>query len=189
MATDTQWRRRGMPPYRPIPELEEMRRRFEDDIVRPLMRNSPFRPSPELDDMRRKFERDFVRPVVRSIYGRIPEEQKGWAPAIDIIEKGDNFIVKAELPGLKQEDIDVSVTEDMLTIKGERKPDSGVKDEEYVRSEMVYGSFYRSIMLPPGIDTKNIEAVYEDGIIRITLQRMAEAKAKKVTFKVKKGAS
>jgi HSP20 family protein len=186
MSTE-RWRRRGSTPYRPIPELEEMRRRFEEDIVRPLMRASPLRPSPELDDLRRKFEEDIVRPVTRAIYGHIPEEQKGWAPPIDIFEEGDVLKVKVELPGMKQEDIDVSLSDDTLTIKGERKQESNVKDEDYHRSEIAYGSFYRTIALPMSVDTRNITAVYEDGILIVTLQKAAGAKAKKVTVQVKKG--
>ncbi len=187
MSTE-RWRlRRGAAPYRPIPELEEMRRRFEEDIVRPLMRAAPFRPIPELEEMRRRFEEDIVRPAMRAIWERIPEEQKGWAPPIDVIEKSDNFVVKVELPGMKQEDIDVSVSDDTVTIKGERKPESGIKDEDYDRSEIAYGSFYRSVVLPSSVDTKNIEAVYEDGVLRVTLQRASGATPKKVTVQVKKG--
>ena len=187
MSTD-RFGRRGSAPYRIIPELEEMRRRFEEDVIRPLTNASPLRPSPELDDMRRKFEEDVIRPVMRRIYGYIPEEQKGWAPPIDVIEKSDNFVVKVELPGMKQEDIDVSVSDDILTIKGERKPESGIKDEEYNRSEIAYGKFYRSVALPAGADTDKMEAVYEDGILRITLKKTSEAKPKKVTVQVKKAA-
>lgn len=184
MATERR-QRRGSPPYRPIPELEEARRRFDEDIVRPLMHALPFRPSPELDQMRRRFEEEVIRPLTRSIYGHIPDEQKGWAPPIDVIEKSDSFVVKIDIAGMKQEDIDVSVSDDTLTVKGERNPESDIKDEDYDRSEIVYGSFYRSVVLP-SIDTKNIEALYEDGILRVTLQKIAGAKPKKVTVRGKK---
>ena len=187
MSTERFGPRRGSAPRRPIPELEEMRRRFEEDIVRPLRQLAPFRPIPELEDMRRKFEDEIVRPLAKTVWEHIPEEQKGWAPPIDIIEKGDSFVVRADLPGMKQEDIDVSVSEDTLTIKGERKPQSGIKDEDYDRSEVVYGTFYRSIVLPSSVDTKNVEAVSENGVLQVTLQRAAGAKPKKVTVQVKKG--
>lgn len=154
---------------------------------RPRQSPGQFRPVRELEEMGRRFEEEFVRPVVRAVWERIPEEVKGWSPSIDIFEKGDNFVVKVELPGMKQEDVDVSVSEDTLTIKGERNPESSVKDEDYYRSEIAYGSFYRSIVLPSSVDTKNIEAVYEDGILRVTLQRAAGAKPKKVNIQVKKG--
>jgi HSP20 family protein len=139
--------------------------------------------------MRRRFEDDIVRPFMHAVWERIPEEVKGWAPSIDIFEKGDNVVVKAELPGMKQEDIDVSISDDTLPIKGERKPESGTKDEDYYRSEIDYGSFYRSVALPSSVDTKNIEAVYEDGVLRVTLQRASGAKPKKVSVMIKKGAA
>ena len=143
----------------------------------------------ELEDMRRRFEDDIVRPVMRAVWERIPEEVKGWSPSVDIIERSDTFEVKVELPGMKQADVDVSVTDDTLTIKGERMPESGIKNEDYYRSEIAYGSFYRSVSLPAAVDTKNIEAVYEDGILRVTLQRAAGTKPKKVNVQVKKGAA
>ncbi|MBI4188446.1 MAG: Hsp20/alpha crystallin family protein [Chloroflexi bacterium] len=143
----------------------------------------------ELEEMRRRFEEDVVRPVMRAVWERIPEEVKGWSPSIDIFEKGDSVIVKVELPGMKQEDIDAFISGDTLTLKGERKPESGIKEENYDRSEIAYGNFYREVELPSGVDTKNIEAVYEDGILRITLQKAAGAKPKKVTVQVKKGAA
>lgn len=185
MSTD-RWRtRRGGEPRRIIPELEELKRRFEEDIARPLMRGAPIRPIPELEEMRRRFEEDILRPLVHSVWDRIPEEQKELAPAIDIIDKSDSFLVKVDLPGMKQEDIDVSVTDDKVTIKGERKQDSGVKSEDYDRNEIAYGSFYRSIALPANVDTRNVEAVYKDGVLRVTVQR-AGAKPKKVPVQVKK---
>lgn len=148
-----------------------------------------FRPVRELEEMRRRFEDDFIRPVMHAVWERIPEEVKGWSPSVDVIEKGDTFEVRVELPGIKQTDVDVSVTDDMLTIKGERKPEGGVKNEDYYRNEIAYGTFYREIGLPAAVDTRNIEAVYEDGILRITLQRPVGAKPKKVNIQVKKGAA
>ncbi len=154
---------------------------------RPLRGRMPLRPPRELEEMRRRFEDDIARPFIRAIWEHIPEEVKGWSPSIDVFEKGDNFEVKVELPGMKQEDIDVSVSGDTLMIKGERRAESSVKDEDYYRSEIAYGSFYRGIALPSSVETKNIEAAYEDGILRVTLQRAAGAKPKKVNVQVKKG--
>jgi HSP20 family protein len=147
----------------------------------------PFRPIRELEEMRRKVDEDIVRPIMHAVWERIPEEAKTWSPSIESFEKGDSLVVKAELPGMKQEDIDVSATEDKLTIKGERRREAGVKEAEYHESEVSYGAFYRTLELPFNVDTKNIEAVYEDGILRITLQRVAGSKPKKVTIQVKKG--
>jgi HSP20 family protein len=189
MSNDRWSFHRGNAPYRPIPELEELRRRFEEDIAGPLRRASPFRTSPEMADMRRKFEEDFIRPVTDAIYGRIPDEQKAWAPPVDIFEKDDNLIVKVELPGIKQEDMDVSVMEDHLIIKAEKKAESDIKDEDVLRGEISYGKYQRSVPLPAGLNTKSMEAVLEDGILRVIMKKLAGEKAKKVTVQVKKGSS
>lgn len=154
---------------------------------RPSQGMGQFHPSRELEEMGRRFEDDFIRPVVRAVWDSIPREVKGWSPSIDIFETNDHFEVKVELPDVKQEDIDLSLSDDALTIRGERKRESNIKDEDYHHSEIVYGSFYRSIGLPSTIDTKNVEAVYEDGILRITLHRAPEAKSRKVNIRVNKG--
>ena len=151
------------------------------------MRPTPWRPIRELEEMRWWFDEDIARPFMRGVWERIPEEEKSWAPSIDTFEMDDSYVVKVELPGMKLEDIDVSVSDDALTVKGQKKPESGVKDEDYYRSEIAYGSFSRTITLPSTADTKNIEASYEDGMLRIRLPRTAEATPKKVTVSVKKG--
>lgn len=142
----------------------------------------------ELDDIRRRFEDEVARPVIRSIWERLPDEMKEWAPSVDVFERGDSFVVKVEIPGVKQEDVDLSVAEDTLLIKGERKAEIGVKEADYHRSELSYGGFYRSVSLPAPVDSQNIDAVYEDGILRITLPIARGAKPKKVAIKVKKAA-
>jgi HSP20 family protein len=149
----------------------------------------PFRPVRDIEEMSRRLENEIVRPAMRAVWERIPDNMKAWGPAVDRVEKGDNFEIKVELPGVKQADIKVSVADDMLTITGERKPDAGVKDVEYRRVEITYGAFYRSITLPARVDTQNVEAVYEDGMLHITLQREAGEKSKKVNIQVKKGAA
>jgi HSP20 family protein len=148
-----------------------------------------FRPIRDLEDMRRRIDEDVVRPVMHAIWERIPEEAKTWAPPIDLYEKADNLMIRVELPGMKREDIDVYVTEDTLTVKGEKKRESAVKNEDYFRSEAVYGAFYRTISLPFAVDTKNIDALYEEGILRITLQRVAGSKPQRINVQIKKSAS
>jgi HSP20 family protein len=146
----------------------------------------PFRPTREMEEMRRRFEDDVVRPAMRAVWERVPEEVKGWSPAVDVSEKGEVVEIKVELPGVKQEDVDVSISNDMLLIKGERRMEAGIKNEDYSRNEIAYGTFYRSISLPANVETKNIEATYEDGILRIKLQRAAGAKPRKINVEFKK---
>ncbi|MDD5095242.1 MAG: Hsp20/alpha crystallin family protein [Dehalococcoidia bacterium] len=154
---------------------------------RPRRGQTPLRPLRELDEMRRRFEDDIARPFLRDIWERIPQEMKEWAPSIDVYEKGDAFVVKVELPGMKLEDIDVSVSNDMLVIKGEKQPESGVEEANCYRSEITYGSFYRSVEIPSDVDAKNVEAVYEEGVLYITFHKALETKAEKITITPKKG--
>ncbi|MDP2731168.1 MAG: Hsp20/alpha crystallin family protein [Dehalococcoidales bacterium] len=151
---------------------------------RPRWGLTTWRPFRELEDWQRQMEDFFGRPIWKPDGG-----EKAWMPAVDIFEKDDKFIVKAELPGMKEEDIDVSVVGDTLNIKGERKTESEVKDEDYYRCERSYGSFHRSIGLPSDVDPSKIEANYEDGVLEVSLPKLAEVKPKKVTVSARKRAT
>lgn len=148
---------------------------------------TPWRPLREIEDIERRLEELFERPWPP--WGRAAEEEKGWMPALDVFEKEDKLVVKAELPGMKEEDIEVSVSGDTLNIKGEKKSESEVKEENYYRSERSYGSFFRSVPIPSTVDAKKIEANYEDGVLEVTLPKIATEKPKKVAVKAKKKAT
>ena len=107
----------------------------------------------------------------------------------NVFEKEDKFVVKAELPGMREDDIDVSVVGDTLTIKGEKKTEAEVKEDDYYHCERSYGSFFRSVALPSHVDAKKIEASYEEGVLEITLPKVPEVKPKKVPVTVKKAVS
>jgi len=136
--------------------------------------------------MERRFEDIFDRPFLPAVWRRIPTVDMGWAPAIEVFEKEDKFVVKAELPGMKEEDIDISVVGDTLTVKGERKAESEVKEEDYYCCERSYGSFSRSIAVPSNVDAKKIEANYEDGVLEVSLPKAPEVKPKKIAVSAKK---
>jgi len=110
----------------------------------------------------------------------------GWVPTIDVMEKDDKYIVKADLPGMKEEDVDVSVVGDALVIKGERKEESEVKEEDYYCCERSYGSFSRSVALPSNVDADKIEADYSDGVLEVTLPKAAGVQPKKIGVSAKK---
>ncbi|MDO8578993.1 MAG: Hsp20/alpha crystallin family protein [Dehalococcoidales bacterium] len=112
--------------------------------------------------------------------------ERGWTPALDIFEKDDRFVVKAELPGMKEDDIDVSVVGDTLTIKGEKKTEEEIDEEDYYHMERTYGSFLRSISLPSNVNADKIEAKYEDGVLEVSLPKIAEVKPKRVKVATKK---
>ena len=152
------------------------------DVWRPRVYRS-LRP---FEEMERFMEESFPdRPFFRSIWRRVPGEELGWSPSIEMYDKDDSLFVKAELPGVKKEDVDISVTGDLLTIKGERKPPSDVKDEQYYRCEVCYGPFSRTISLPSSVKTDQIVAQYADGILEIHLPKAEEAMTKKIEIKSK----
>ena len=146
---------------------------------------TPWRPLRELEEVERHFEDIFGKSFL-PVWRRFPLEERGWLPAVEVFEKEDKYVVKAELPGMKEEDVDVSVVGDILTIKGERKAESEVKEEDYHCCERSYGSFFRSIALPSNVDAEKVEAHYEDGILEIGLPKIAEVKPKKISVKTKK---
>ena len=116
---------------------------------------------------------------------RVPTEELGWMPALEIYEKEDKFVVRAEVPGMTKDDVDISVLGDTLTIKGERKAESEVKDEDYHRCEMCCGKFSRAVTLPSSVQAGKVAATYDNGMLEITLPKAAEAKPKKIEVKVK----
>lgn len=147
-----------------------------------IRRWGPFR---GLEEMERRFEETFGHPFMPALWRRLPAEEREWAPPIEMFEKEDKFVVKAELPGMKKEEIDISVVGDTLTIKGERKAETEVKEEDYYCCERSYGSFFRSITVPAAVDTDKIEAAYENGILEVSLPKVPEVKPKKVEISVK----
>lgn len=107
----------------------------------------------------------------------------GWLPAFDVSETDDEVIVKAELPGMDVKDIDITLTDGLLTIKGERKLEKEDKKENYHRIERRFGSFSRSLNLGASVQADSIEAGYKDGILTVTLPKAEENKPKKIEVK------
>lgn len=153
---------------------------------RPRWGLTPWSPFRELEELARPFDDLLSRPFLPSLIRRWPVEGLEWSPAIEIFDKGDKLVVKAELPGMKEDDIDVSVVGDTLTIKGQRKAESDVKEENYC-CERSYGSFFRSMTLPSHVDNEKIEATCEDGVLEVSLPKAIESKEKKVKVSSKKG--
>ncbi len=122
---------------------------------------------------------------IRVVWQRRPREQMAWAPSVEMYEKGDSYMVRVELPGVTKEDVDISVSGETLTIKGERRAPEEVKGEEYHRCELCYGAFSRSISLPAAVETDKIEATYADGILEIRLPKVREAMAARIEIKAK----
>jgi HSP20 family protein len=107
-----------------------------------------------------------------------------WGLAVDVVENKDDFIIKASVPGINPDDLDVSYADDTLTIKGEVKADNEVKENQYHLRERRYGSFARSISLPTKIKGDAIEAAYQNGVLTLRLPKAEEVKPKRIAIKV-----
>jgi HSP20 family protein len=114
-----------------------------------------------------------------SSFGRAGQLFTGWSPALDLYEGGDHLTAVVELPGMRKEDIDISLHDGTLTISGERKRES-TNGEQAQRTERYVGTFRRSIALPVRVDAGDVNATYEDGILKVTLPKAEEAKPKQI---------
>jgi len=103
-----------------------------------------------------------------------------WVPAVDIYEKDNELVLTAEVPGVKEDDIEIKIEDNTLILKGERKFERETKEENYHRIERSYGSFYRSFTLPDYVDQDKIRAEYENGVLRIVMPKREELKPRKI---------
>ena len=106
-----------------------------------------------------------------------------WAPPVDIFEKNDHFVIRAEVPGVQKEDMDVRADNGVLTLRGERKQDTQVGEENAYRLERVYGMFTRSFSLPTTVDTAKVTATYKDGILEVSVPKVETARPKQIEIK------
>lgn len=114
-----------------------------------------------------------------------PAGGEEWLPKTDVIEKKDEFIVTTELPGVELDNVDVSAADNMLTIRGEKKSEHEVKKEDYYLSEREFGTFYRSVELPPGTDASRIKAAFSDGVLTVIVTKTVESAQARVKVPIK----
>jgi Molecular chaperone (small heat shock protein) len=131
-----------------------------------------------LTDIRDELDRLFESPL--SELARTSQLLSGWTPALDLHEDKDNFVVKVELPGMKKEDIDISLHDGSLSVSGERKSEEKFADAEVYRSERFVGRFQRTIALPGAVANDQVKAQYKDGVLTVTLPKTEEAKPKQI---------
>ena len=105
-------------------------------------------------------------------------------PAVDVYENKENLVIKADLPGVKQNEIDIAVEDGVLRIKGEKKKENEIKEDNFYRLDRVYGSFERSFALPTNVDATKIKANYKEGVLEITLPKKEESKPKQVKINI-----
>jgi HSP20 family protein len=133
------------------------------------------------EDLNRLFRRDWLRGV--NAEGGLPEGG-AWAPAIDIFETEGSLVVEAEVPGVDPKEISVTLDEGLLTLKGERKLEKEVKEENFYRVERAYGSFQRAIRMPAEVDPDKVKASYDNGVLKVTVEKVAPKKPRSVDIEV-----
>ena len=142
--------------------------------VHPKMAMVRWDPFSEMMTVQRDMNRLFSSLGMPLYSGKGDGERVQWMPTVDVMRKGDDLVVRAELPGVKPEDIDLSVTDDVLTLRGRREETTEQHEGEYIRKESSFGSFERQIMLPQGVQSSDIRADYHDGILEITVPGAAK---------------
>lgn len=138
-----------------------------------MIRWEPLR---EMDDFLREYS---------PFFGRLKaKEDGGWTPTANISETDKEYLIKAELPEVKKEDVKITLSDSVITISGERKHEKEHKDENEIRVESFYGTFSRSFSLPDNVDTKGIRAESKDGVLRVHIPKIEAAKPKSITINV-----
>lgn len=143
-----------------------------------LIRWEPFR---EMDDFFRQ-----VSPLLgRSALRGLGERGNEWAPTANITETEKEYLIKAELPEVKKEDVNITLENGVITISGERKQEKEAKDENEIRVESFYGTFTRSFVLPDNVDANGVRAESKDGVLKIRIPKKEASKPKAITIQVK----
>ena len=145
-----------------------------------LMRWDPFR---ELEDMSDRLNRMFARPAVRT-NGKETLTVADWSPTVDISETDGEYLIKAELPEVKKDDVKVTLEDGILTIQGERRREKDEKTTKYHRVERSYGSFVRSFSLPDQVDENGVKAEYRDGMLNLRIPKSEKTKPRAIEVKV-----
>ena len=147
-----------------------------------ITRWDPFR---ELDDLQNRLS---------TMFGRAPVKKEGerqealrvaeWAPLVDITEDAKEYLIKAELPDIKKEEVKINVQNDVLSISGERKYEKEEKDKKFHRIERAYGSFLRGFTIPEDADPEKVSAEFENGLLRVHIPKTERSKPKSIEVKV-----
>ncbi len=154
---------------------------------RPLRDVTAWNPATDVVSEFSNFHHDIDRMFDKFIYGGTSDDglASTWLPPVDIVERENEYAVNVELPGVKKEDVKITLKDDVLTIHGEKKQEKETEDKNCRRSERAYGSFQRSFTLPTSVKSDKIEASYDHGILTITLPKAEESKPKEIEVKVK----
>ncbi len=146
-----------------------------------LTRWDPFK---ELEELRNRFSTAFTRAAAQPASGKESMTVAEWSPLVDITEDDKEYLIKAELPEVKKDDVKVTVEQGVLTITGERKFEKEEKSTKYHRIERSYGSFVRSFSVPDDSDPSKVVAEFKDGILKVHLTKSEQARPRQVEVKV-----
>jgi HSP20 family protein len=153
----------------------------EGGLPMTLVRWDPFR---ELEDMSERLNRMFSRPAAPAKNDKEALTVADWIPTVDISETDGEYVIKAELPDVKKEDVKVTLEDGVLTLTGERRQEKEEKNTKYHRVERSYGSFGRSFSLPDLVDETKVKAEYKDGMLNLRLPKSEKAKPRAIEVKV-----
>ncbi len=150
---------------------------------------APYRPSgwiAPIVRMEEMFDEFFRKPMGRTMWPELPRmfAEAEPTPTVDIYEAGDDIIVKSDLPGIAKEDIEVNLTDDTITISGEKKKEEKIEKKDYFRLERAYGSFKRSFALPAEVQTTKAVATFKDGVLEVKIPKSETAKKKERKIKI-----
>lgn len=138
-------------------------------------------PFEEINTLRNRMDRLWTRMSVED-----QPSLANWSPTSDILETKDEIVIKAELPGIDEKDVDVEIESNMLTIKGERKAEKDVEEKGYRRVERAYGTFLRTFTLPPNVEAEKISATFAKGVLEVHMPKKEDAKPRTIKVDVKK---
>jgi HSP20 family protein len=138
---------------------------------------APSRPFAELGELRERLDR---------VLGDMTKGgRRSWPLSVDVIEEDDRYLMRADLPGIGPDEVKIEVEDDTLTVSGEHEESKEEKEGNYVRRERRYGSFSRSMVLPPGVKAEDVDATIENGVLEVSIPRAKKEEAKRIEVKPK----
>ncbi len=150
-----------------------------------MMKLVKYAPLRDMWDLEERVNRMFRDLIPRRFYEETPLTG-GWEPAVDVYETDKSFVLKAELPEVKEEDVHVNIEGNILTITGERRREEEIKEDHYHRTERFYGTFTRTFAIPDTVDREGIKAAFKGGVMKLTLPKKEEVKPKEIKIEVEK---
>ena len=161
----------------------EKAKKTEKREVEPYRPTGWLSPFERMDEM---FDEFFRRPLGRPLLSRFPRimEEIAPSPSVDIFEEKDDIVLKTELPGMTKDDIEINLTDDMITLSGEKKHEEKIEEKNYYRHECSYGSFKRSFKLPVEVQSNKAKASFKNGVLEVRIPKTEEAKKKAVKINI-----